>query len=241
MFALVLWLHTDNDKKEMVVVFPFKMLRCLQTDGDDKVFSDAERDLVEALWRKPLNEAYEAGAVEEFGAGTPPDAWVGSQLKPHLPILMHLLFQPHELAKSCWSPTIQSPIRLSKNGIYHMSQLESMNWSVSPKIAQLCIYFCFCPLFNVSICVCLCVIVSVLACVSVCVCLSLCVSLYGTLLMWGPQPGDKWVATRSDNGFVEYTLSTPQRASTNPALSDFDFTETRGLCLGWSGRAGNKP
>ena len=31
---------------------------------------------MEALWRKPLNEAYEAGAVEEFGAGTPPDAWV---------------------------------------------------------------------------------------------------------------------------------------------------------------------
>ena len=31
---------------------------------------------MEALWRRPLNEAYEAGAVEEFGAGTPPDAWV---------------------------------------------------------------------------------------------------------------------------------------------------------------------
>ena len=48
MFALVLWLHTDNDEKEMVAVFPFKMLRCLQTDGDDKVFSDAER---ETWWR----------------------------------------------------------------------------------------------------------------------------------------------------------------------------------------------
>ena len=122
-----------------------------------------------------------------------------------------------------------------------MSQLESMNWSVSPQIAQLRAYFCFCLSVNVSICVCVCLCVSVWACVSVCVCLSLCVSLYGTLLMWGPQPGDKWVPARSDNGFVEYTLSTPQRASTNPALSDFDFTETRGLCLGWSGRAGNKP
>ena len=51
----------------MVAVFPFKMLRCLQTDGDDKVFSDAERDLVEALWRKPLNEAYEAGRWKNLG------------------------------------------------------------------------------------------------------------------------------------------------------------------------------
>ena len=148
-----------------------------------------ERDLVEALWRKPLNEAYEAGAVEEFGAGTPPDAWVGSQLKPHLPILMHLLFQPHELAKSCWSPTIQNPIRSSKNGIYHMSQLESMNWSVSPKIAQLCIYFCFCPLFNVSICVCLCLIVSVLACVSVCLFVSVCVTLWHPSHVRSPARG----------------------------------------------------
>ena len=82
---------------------------------------------MEALWRKPLNEAYEAGAVEEFGAGTPPDAWAGSQLKPHLPILMHLLFQPQELAKSCWSPKIQSPIYCQKDGIIHLSQLESMN------------------------------------------------------------------------------------------------------------------
>ena len=181
-----------------------------------------ERPLVEALWRKPLNEAYEAGAVEEFGAGTPPDAWVGSQLKPHLPILMHLLFQPQELAKSSWRP-----IYCQKDGIIHLSQLESMNWSVSPQITQLCVYFCFCPFVNVSICVCVCLCVSVCLCVPVCACLSLCVSLYGTLLMWGPQPGDKWVPARSDNGFVEYTLSTPQRASTNPALSDFDFTETR--------------
>ena len=117
---------------------------------------------MEALWRKPLNEAYEAGAVEEFGAGTPPDAWVGSQLKPHLPILMHLLFQPQELAKSCWSPTIQRPIYCQKKRpkTFVAVRINELKCESTGR-ATVYIYFCFCPLINVSICVCVCLCVSV--------------------------------------------------------------------------------
>ena len=55
--------------------------------------------LGEALWRKPANEAYEAGE-EEFGAGTQaPDARL-RHLKPHLPILMHLSVCKARLAEN---------------------------------------------------------------------------------------------------------------------------------------------